>query len=142
MRSWNKRYAGQICTNKSRSGCKYLNIRINKTCYLLHRVIWKLMHGADPKSMIDHIDGDCFNLRASNLREATNGQNQANGRIQKNNSTGVKGVRLVPSGRFQASIGHDNKAKYLGLFDTKEAAHAAYCKAANELHKEFANYGN
>lgn len=35
----------------------------------------------------------------------------------------------------------NGKNKHLGYYDTPEAGHAAYCKAASELHGEFANTG-
>lgn len=45
------------------------------------------------------------------------------------NKTGVKGVTRIPSGKFRATITVDKAAKYLGLFDTLEAARDAYLRA-------------
>ena len=66
---------------------------IDRTPYVLHRVIYQLHYGdltvSDP---IDHIDQDTQNNRIENLRKANvflNNQNQGN---RKNNTSGYKGV--------------------------------------------------
>jgi hypothetical protein len=50
----------------------------------------------------------------------------------------LKGVTLLDNGRYQARIMADKQRFFLGSFSTPEEAHAAYCKAAVELHGEFA----
>lgn len=107
----------------------------------VHRVVWLWMTGADPARglFIDHADGDRANNRWSNLRLATNSQNSANARRRVTNRSGFKGVIREPgSRRWRATITKDRKQIELGHFDTPEAAHAAYCAAARELHGEFA----
>ncbi len=48
----------------------------------------------------------------------------------RNNTSGYKGVYAVPySWKYQARIIINNTHIYLGLFNTKEEAHAAYCEA-------------
>jgi hypothetical protein len=57
------------------------------------------------------------------------GSDPAAGR--KNNTSGYIGVtRHRPSGRWAASIGVEGRRRNLGLFDTPQAAHAAYVEAA------------
>ena len=43
------------------------------------------------------------------------------------------GVRKLPSGRFQSTIGWGGKAHYVGTFDTPEQASAAFMFVKNEL---------
>jgi hypothetical protein len=35
----------------------------------------------------------------------------------------------------------NKKTIHIGIFDTPEEAHKAYCRAADKYHKEFANHG-
>ena len=88
---------------------------------------------------VDHWDGDGLNNRRSNLRPATLSQNQQNSIKPRSNTSGFKGVNFVKrSGRWQANITVDGKARYLGTFDTKEEAARTYDEAAKEFHGEFA----
>jgi hypothetical protein len=69
-------------------------------------------------------------------------ENKLNVRRHRDNKSGFKGVSLHrPTGKWIAFIMARGKHKYLGLFQTPEAAHARYCEAADELHGEFANHG-
>jgi len=99
----------------------------------LHR----LLTGAAKGVMVDHRDGDGLNNRRKNLRTATNSQNQHNRRPQQGRCS-LKGVSWhCQARRWRAHISVDGRKRHLGLFDTPEAAHAAYCKASTELHGEF-----
>ena len=84
---------------------------------------------------IDHINGVRCDNRFSNLREATaaeNGQNQA---VPRHNTSGFMGVHWNRrAGNWQARIMIAGRNKYLGYFDTPEAAHAAYCAAKAKHH--------
>lgn len=44
--------------------------------------------------------------------------------------------------RWRAEIFFEGKRKSLGRFKSPDEAYAAYCKAAKELHGEFANFGS
>lgn len=106
----------------------------------MHREILGLAHG--DTSAVDHIDGDRSNNTRANLRVCARAQNAMNRRINKNNTCGFKGVCWhKESKKWRAKIQAGGKGKYLGLFDTPEAAHAAYREAAQRLHGEFANMG-
>lgn len=95
---------------------------------------------AVPGKVIDHRDGDGCNNRRENLRIATWQQNAMNRPTYTSNTTGHKGVCIDSPGRWRASIGHGGKQIYLGLFESAEAAGAAYVEAARRLHGEFANW--
>src|SRR5258707_393996 len=56
----------------------YLFITVCRKFYTAHRLAWFYIHGKWPTEQIDHIDGDRLNNAISNLREATNLQNQRN----------------------------------------------------------------
>lgn len=99
----------------------------------IHRLIAKTPEGM----ATDHIDGDKLNNQKSNLRICTDMQNKWNRTKTKKNRSGFKGVSPNHGG-FQAQIYFKKKHFHLGLFPTAELAHAAYCKAAKELHGEFA----
>lgn len=112
-------------------------LRAGGKIYLAHRLAWLLTHGAMPDFEIDHINGNRSDNRLCNLRAATHAQNSRNRKLNANSTTGLKGVSRQ-GGKFQASIRHDGKIIYLGIFGTPEAAHRAYCAAAVEYHGEFA----
>lgn len=77
--------------------------------------------------LVDHVNGDRLDNRRSNLRPTTRSQNMANlGR-------GPRGVRQHTSGKWIARIGFEMKRIYLGVYETKELAEAAYVKKAKEL---------
>jgi len=102
-----------------------------------HRVAWFYMTGSWPKHEIDHIDGNPANNVFSNLREADSSQNKANRRINSNNSTGFKGV-VPDGGKFKAFIQFRGKKRYLGSYDTPQAAHLAYKTTEKLVFGEFA----
>ena len=107
--------------------------------YFAHRIAYALHTGEDPLNMhIDHIDGDGLNNSFSNLRLATHAQNIRNSKRPTSNTSGFKGAYKSRWGRWTARIVIEGKAVHIGTFDTPELAHMAYCKAAAELHGEFA----
>lgn len=114
-------------TRNDRSGQKQRSV-------LLHRVIAGTPEGMDT----DHIDGDGLNNRRSNLRHATTSQNIQNQRIAMHNTSGVKGVHWFKRDeKWRAEIQTHGKTRHLGLFETIEAAAAAYARASAELHGAF-----
>lgn len=69
-----RRSTGQPATTLLKG---YLQIRIGKTRYAVHRLLRKMRHGDEPRR-IDHHDGDKLNNTDDNLRPATASQNGAN----------------------------------------------------------------
>lgn len=119
-------------------GCGYWKIALDGHGYLAHRLAWLMTKGEWPQGQIDHINRTRSDNRWENLRCCTQPQNSANSKARSTNKTGFKGVYYHKAGkRYAASICHQGTNFYLGLFDTPEAAHAAYCMKAAELHGEF-----
>ena len=87
---------------------------------------------------VDHVDGDGLNNCRSNLRDGTGWGNQANKGMQRNNTTGFKGVSRRPHGKWCAFIKANRKQLYLGTFGTPEEAADAYDRAAISLFGEYA----
>lgn len=87
----------------------------------------------------DHIDNNPLNNQRNNIRLANRSQNGANTHINKNNTSGYKGVhQRKDNKRWVAYITKDRKRFYLGQFPTAETAYIAYCSAAIVLYGEFA----
>lgn len=134
---WNGKWPGKSAGTKH--PCGRIAIKIGGGVYLAHRLIWLYVHGEWPPQDIDHRMRDGGNNRLINLRAATHQQNMRNCKKHKNNTTGLKGVFLYKN-RFRAQIGVDKKSVHLGIFETVQAAHAAYCAAAVHYFGEFARF--
>lgn len=113
-------------------GRRAIHARINGRLVMLHR----FLIGSDPP-MVDHINGDPLDNRRSNLRVATNAENQRNRGPQKNNRSGMKGVTRNRKG-WMARIKVDGKPMHLGTFSSPDEAARAYDLAAQVHHGQFA----
>jgi len=88
---------------------------------------------------VDHANGVRSDNRISNLRLATKAENTQNQKITKRNTSGYKGVSYIKSrSTWDARIMKNRKVYWLGAFKSKEEAFAAYQKAAQDLHGDFA----
>ena len=126
----NTRWTGKVAGCVGSDG--YLEIGINYRLYYAHRLAWLYVHGEWPPEQIDHIDGDRPNNRIDNLRLATRQENNRNVGLQKNNTTGIKGVCWDKCrGKYMAHITIDGNLHNLGRFDTLTEAAAA--RAAAEI---------
>lgn len=125
------------------TGEQYKRIKIN-VCgkqQMAHRMAWLHYYGEWPSMDIDHIDGDACNNAIANLRLATDSQNLGNMKKPITNTSGFKGVFWHKGGKkWQASIKIEGVHMYLGLFNTAEEAHEAYCRAAVDGRGEFARF--
>jgi hypothetical protein len=112
----------------------YVFLSFNKKRLIAHRVAWLYFYGSYPCGFIDHINGVLTDNRISNLRVASNEQNQQNRkRAQITNSTGLLGVSRFRK-IWRARITVNSKEIHLGLFKTPEEAHSAYIEAKRKLH--------
>lgn len=93
-----------------------------------------MVTGKWPVLQVDHI-GDSTDNRWSNLRLATQSDNNANKEPKRPGLTGASFYKRT--GRWRAYIKKDGKHISLGYFDTAEEAHEEYMKAAARLFGEF-----
>ncbi len=89
---------------------------------------------------VDHKNNDKLNNTISNLRWASNQQNQFNATLNCKNTSGVRGISLVKSSnRWRATIKFNNKKIHIGNFINIDDAKIARQKIAAELFGEFFN---
>lgn len=120
----------------------YIQIRIDSSFYLAHRLAWFYMNGKWPDKLIDHINGNRSDNRLCNLREATLEQNKHNELLRKTNSSGAKGVSWDKRRqKWNAKVWSNNKCYNLGCFADIELAELVASSAREKLHGEFANHG-
>lgn len=111
------------------------SISLNKTSYVVHRVIWVLTYGSiDHTLVIDHLDGDPFNNKIENLSLKIPADNKRNSHKYRSNTTGITGV-----GRNSNGVGHYYYTAYWrelsGLLKFK---HFSIAKLGEENAKELA----
>ena len=118
-----------------RAGCLtsngYRTIGIYPKIYREHRIIFLWYYGYTPENDIDHINGIRDDNRISNLREYSDVCNRYNARINKNNTTGVRGVvkGTKRGGAYRVMMA----GKYIGTFWTLYDAACARYDAEQEL---------
>lgn len=100
-----------------------------------HQWAFLAMEGRLPKVEIDHRNGVTDDNRWNNLRKADRFKQLANSKGRRANR--LKGTILLKSGRWSARLYYKGKNFGLGNFDTEQAAYAAYCDKAKEIHGEF-----
>ena len=136
-RSWNGRYAGKRAGSLS-VHLGYRILGIDDHAQYEHRLAWLYMTGEWPAEYIDHINLIKSDNRWGNLRAASRSQNKANVPLGLKNTSGYKGVCYSPRHeKWKAQIQVDRRNRHLGLFNTPEDAHAAYCFAAKSHFGEF-----
>ena len=128
--------AGDVAGTKMKSG--YIRITIKGKMYPAHRLAYLYMTGKFPENFIDHINHIKDDNIWTNLRDATNSQNQANRLKLNNNTSGYKGVCWDKERKkWGAQIMYMNKRIYLGRYTTLQEAAEAYKKKSIELFGEF-----
>lgn len=121
-RRWHRSVRGYVCGNTGKP--------------LLHRFLMS----ANPGEQIDHINRNLSDCRKANLRRASPSQNGANRGLNKNNTSGYRGVSWDKSRkRWMAKIEVDRRQVHLGRFEIRELAALAYDAAAKRYFGEFAS---
>jgi hypothetical protein len=139
------RAAGRVAGSKlwCASGKKNkIQVTIDGWVYSVHRIIWTMVNGSiDSRQFIDHINGDPFDNRISNLRLSTNTTNQWNRKAPKNSTSGVKGVTWSrPMEKWKSAIKVNGEFRHLGYFPTKGQAASAHAKASLMMHGAFSPF--
>jgi hypothetical protein len=133
---WNGRFAGRQagCLTKGRKV-----IRVGYQKHFASRLAWFYVHSKWPNGEVDHINCDSSDDRIANLRLATRGENCANTRKPKHNSSGLKGVTWDRArGKWMAFSAIGGGFKNLGRYDTKSEASKAYLTYAASVYGAFA----
>jgi hypothetical protein len=108
----------------------------------MHRVIAE-RGGMDMTNTIDHINRNPLDNRRSNLRPATQQQQNCNQGKQSNNTSGVRGVGWHKfKQKWRARIKLNGKRLELGYFDNLEDATRVRRAAELKYHEEFAPLTN
>lgn len=111
----------------------YVCSRSIGTFIRVHRLIMDC-----PKDMVvDHINHNTSDNRKCNLRVCTQAENSANRHYHKHTNTNVRGVYLLPNGRYGTQIKVKQKNIYLGRYDTLEEAKLVRQRAEQEYFGEF-----
>jgi len=144
---WNTRYAG--AKPKAVDALGYIRAKITYkewSGYVsVHRVCFLLHNGYLPK-IVDHIDGDVKNNKASNLRPVNDMTSAWNRKANSGTATGMKGVSVIKYTRgpskggicgYASSIGHNGKREYIGFFKTASEASDAYRAREIELRSDY-----
>lgn len=114
----------------------YVQIKINSTLHLAHRLAWLYVHGLWPENHLDHRDRIPSHNWIKNLRPATYEENQQNASIRKDNTSGYVGVSFFKrTNRWRVQIQVKGKKISVGYYQSIEDAIAARAKAKAEFHK-------
>ena len=131
---------GKITGKWTRQGYEHASL-FNNT-YATHRLIYILHFGDIGRDVeIDHVDNNTMNNKIENLRIADRRKNVANSRMQKNNTSGYKGVHWSKSSKlWVAKIGKEPK-NIVKYFKNIEDAVEFVKKKRIEIYGEFHNHG-
>ena len=140
---WKVKLARSIKVGKL-AGCikptGYKSVNILGTTYWQHRVVYSMYYDVELNSneQIDHVNQNKSDNSPKNLRVATPSQNQHNKKIQKNNTSGHKGICYDKKrNKWRCYVNVDGKKHSLGRFEFKEDAIIAISSAHKLLHKDF-----
>jgi len=99
--------AGTICYAKNNKNLPAIRVKYNLKIHQATHIIIYLAYGIYLKKgqIVDHIDGNPLNNRLENIRICDYKTNNKNKKMQKNNTSGVTGVRYSSAlDRFTAII--------------------------------------
>jgi len=115
----------------------YYEVRINRSLYKKHRILYYLYHGVDPANLeVDHKDLNKQNNCKTNLRLGTKGNNSTNKICQSNNKSGCKGVYKTKLG-WRVQIWFDKQCKSLGTYKSYIYACVVRKRAAKLYHGDW-----
>jgi hypothetical protein len=137
----NKQTSGKLITSTNNKG--YIVGILNGSYFAMHRVIWKLMTGDEPKFEIDHVNNIRNDNRWCNLREANLFENKYNQSLRTDNTSGTKGVHWnIGNKAWVGRVRYNGKRYLVCQNQSKEYVEAEVIKFRNDLHGQFANHGD
>lgn len=117
----------------------YAYFGVDGKTYYAHHLAWFYVTGEWPKRL-DHRNTNRADNRFSNLRPATQQQNNKNVSKRADTTSPHKGVTWHRGAqKWMAQIASEGRRYYLGLHASEDDAHAAYSRKSSELHGEFGN---
>lgn len=122
-----------------------LRICIDGKRYFHHKIVYLWHHGSIPE-LVDHIDCDKRNDKIENLRGASVSDNNCNKPLQKNNTSGIKGISVYPDKKMiHAQIQRSGKKIHKTFFpisdDNMRLAIEWLVEMRKEMHGDFVNHG-
>jgi hypothetical protein len=101
----------------------YRIIKFKGICYRAHRLAWKMFHGKDPGSILDHIDRNRTNNVITNLREVDNSESMHNTGLRSDNTSGQRGVCWAEHvKKWRVKVNLKGKSHHLGYYDDLDQA--------------------
>ena len=133
----NDKPAGSVAKNH-----RYARVVIKQKSHKLHRLIF-LYHKGYLPDIVDHINGDRYDNRIENLREANTYQNRQNSRIYSTSKSGVKNVYWQANcKKWRVTMHINGKKHYFGMYTDLEEAKQVATSMRNKYFKDFANHGS
>ena len=119
----------------------YIQIGLDGTKYLAHRLVWLYVFGKFPDNTIDHDDHDKTNNKLLNLFDVSLSNNQKNRSLSAANTSGVPGIRFRTDHKsWVANIRVNSRQIY--LYEGRDFFEACCRKKSAELlHGFHENHG-
>lgn len=114
----------------------YGKISVGGRTFMSHRLIaMAFLDDFDESKTVDHINGDKFDNRPTNLRVLSSGDNvRAYRPERKGTSSRFRGVsKKRGASKYEVKVAYKEKRHYVGQFASEEAAAIAYDRRAEEL---------
>lgn len=109
---------------------------------MIHRLIMGIQDKDWKECVVDHINGNVFDNRKSNLRVVTQQKNMMNQKSPKSNKSGVPGVSYYKKNRkWGVSIKVKGESIFIGLYENFEDAVKARKEAEEKYFGEY-SYDN
>lgn len=137
-----KKYKWCIQEAKTSKSNNYIRVccHINNKTIKLHRYI---LNETNPSIEIDHINGNTLDNRKNNLRLCKHINNMKNQKLNKNNTSGYKGVYYnKTTNKWWAEIHYNNKKIWLGSYIELNDAIKARKEAETKYFGEYMRTSN
>ena len=135
------RFPGKWIKSHLSSG-GYVQVSLRQKTKGLHQLLaLAFLERRDETLEVDHVNGDCRDNRVENLRWCSHAENMRNSKSRRSSKSKFLGVSPYRDGvRFVAQLTRPGySSRYLGIFESEEAAAHVYDKEARAYYGEFAN---